>query len=344
MSTVANPHSSSRTNTTTGHLKRLRGNRAAQETYFLGIDGGGTKTQAIITDANFNIIGEGKSGASNPLRVGFKEAVANISIATHKALEDAGLELMDIAAACAGIAGTSHPIHYHTMKDALDRSLGLEKLELVTDARAALTGALDGKPGVIVIAGTGSIALGLNEAGEEARSGGWGPTFSDEGSGYDIARQALKAVAASFDGRSSETLLTKMICQELHIEKPSDLPSVIYNDDANPAHIASLAKLVSQAAEQGDEVAQEILEHAGQELGQLAVAVIERLEMQQQSFRVACVGSVFNSGDFVLASFRRTVLSMAPNAEIGPPIHPPTIGAVKIAQETLEILTPDDGG
>lgn len=332
MSTVANPHSSSRTNTTTGPLKRLRENRATRETFFLGIDGGGTKTQAIITNANFTIIGEGKSGASNPHRVGCKEAVANIVSATNKALQDAGLQLTDLTAACAGIAGTSHPIHYHIMKDALDRSLGLEKLELVTDARAALMGALDGRDGVIVIAGTGSIALGLNDVGEDARSGGWGPTFSDEGSGYDIARQALKAVAASFDGRSTETLLTKMICQELRIEKPSDLPSVIYREDAKPTQIASLAKLVSQAAEQGDEVAQEILEHAGQELGQLAVAVIERLAMQQQSFRVACVGSVFNSGDFVLASFRRAVLRVAPKAEIGSPIYPPTIGAVKLAE------------
>jgi glucosamine kinase len=332
MSTVVSPHSSSRTNTTTGSLKRLGKNRVAHETYFLGIDGGGTKTQAIITDASFNIIGEGKSGPSNPHRVGFKEAVKNIVRATDEALKDAGLELLDIAAACAGVAGVSHPIHYHTMKEALDGSLGLDNLELVTDARAALTGALDGKPGVIVIAGTGSIALGANEAGEDARSGGWGPTFSDEGSGYDIARQALKAVAASFDGRSSETLLTKMICKELAIEKPSDLPSVIYHDDVKPAQIASLAELVSQAAQQGDEVAQEILERAGQELGQLAVAVIERLDMQQQSFRLACVGSVFNSGDFVLQSFRRTVLSVAPNVEIGSPIHPPTIGAVKLAE------------
>jgi glucosamine kinase len=332
MSTVASPHSSSRANTTTGSLKRLRENRNARETFFLGIDGGGTKTQAIITDVNFNIIGEGKSGASNPHRVGFKEAVANIVMATDEALKDAGLELADIAAACAGIAGTSHPIHYHTMKDSLDRSLGLENLELVTDARAALTGALDGKPGVIVIAGTGSIALGLNETGEDARSGGWGPTFSDEGSGYDIARQALKAVAASFDGRSSETLLTKMICKELGIEKPSDLPSVIYNEDVKPAQIASLANLVSEAAVQGDEVAREILGRAGQELGQLAVSVIGRLAMQQQSFRLACVGSVFNSGDFVLESFRRTVLRVAPHAEIGSPIHPPTIGAVKLAE------------
>src|ERR1051325_1063962 len=219
MSTVANPHSGSRT--TTGSLKRLRGDRGAQEIYFLGIDGGGTKTQAVVTDAHFKVIGEGRSGASNPHRIGFKEAVANIKAATDEALKQAGLHLHDIAAACAGIAGTSHPIHYHTMEDALDRTFDLDKLELVTDARAALTGALDGKPGVIVIAGTGSIALGLNGAGSEARSGGYGPTFSDEGSGYDIARRALKAVAASFDGRSPETRLTRMISKELNVGKPS---------------------------------------------------------------------------------------------------------------------------
>lgn len=335
MSTAANPLSSLRTERTTGSLKRLRENRIAQPTYFLGIDGGGTKTQAIITDANFKIIGEGKSGASNPIRVGFKEAADNVLLATNEALEDAGLKMSDITAACAGIAGISPPIHYRAMKDALDRTLDLERLELVTDARAALTGALNGKPGVMVIAGTGSIALGVNENGKDARSGGWGPTFSDEGSGYDIARQALKAVAASFDGRSSATLLTKMICKELGVEKPSDLPSVIYTEDAKPAQIASLATLVSEAAQQGDEIAQEILEYAGQELGKLAVAVIERLGMQQQAFRVACVGSVFNSGDFVLASFRRTVLEVAPNAEIGEPIYPPTIGAVKLAEILL---------
>ncbi|MBI3650321.1 MAG: hypothetical protein HY231_04670 [Acidobacteria bacterium] len=334
MSTVANPHAHTRT--TTGSLKRLRENRNAQEIYFLGIDGGGTKTQAIITDAHLNILGEGHSGAANPHRVGFKEAVANIKAATCEALQQAGLQFEDIAAAVAGIAGISHPIHYHTMEEALDRTLGLDKLELVTDARAALTGALDGKPGVIVIAGTGSIALGLNDAGNEARSGGWGPTFSDEGSGYDIARQALKAVAASFDGRSPETLLTRLICRELKIDKPSDLPSVIYQDDAGPAHIASLAKVVADAAAQGDDVAQEILERAGQELGQLVVAVIERLALQHQQFRVACIGSVFKAGDFVLASFRRTVLAVAPHAEIGEPLFPPTIGAVKLAEASIQ--------
>ena len=139
MSTVATPHSGSRTERTTGALKRLREHRAAHKTYYLGIDGGGSKTQAVITDAEFQIVGEGRSGASNPHRVGFKEAAANIVLATELALKEAGLQLADIAAACAGIAGISHPIHYHTMKDALDDSLALDKLELVTDARAALS-------------------------------------------------------------------------------------------------------------------------------------------------------------------------------------------------------------
>jgi N-acetylglucosamine kinase-like BadF-type ATPase len=127
-----------------------------------------------------------------------------------------------------------------------------------------------------------------------------------------------------------------MICKELNVEKPSDLPSVIYRDDAKPAQIASLAKLVSDAAAEGDEVAAEILERAGKDLGELAVAVIERLGMQQQAFLVACVGSVFNSGEHLLESFRRTVLGVAPGAEIGKPLYPPTIGAAKLARTLLD--------
>jgi N-acetylglucosamine kinase-like BadF-type ATPase len=203
---------------------------------------------------------------------------------------------------------------------------------VVTDARIALTGALDGHPGLIVIAGTGSIAFGINEAGEEARAGGWGPTFSDEGSGYVIARQALKAIAASSDGRSQETLLTELIYRELGIKQIGDLPSVIYTDDAKPPRIAELAEVVAAAANQGDGVAQEILESAGIELGRMAIAVIERLGIERQAFRVACVGSVFKSGKYLEEPFRRTILAVAPTAEIGDPLHSPEMGAIRLAE------------
>jgi N-acetylglucosamine kinase-like BadF-type ATPase len=219
------------------------------------------------------------------------------------------------------------------MKDALDDALHVGGLELVTDARAALEGALDGKAGVVVIAGTGSIAIGVNPDGETARSGGFGPTLSDEGSGYYIAQRALKAVVSSFDGRSPQTTLAERICKRLGVAGPSDLPGVIYNSDSEHVDIAPLAELVDEAAREGDEVARQILTAAGRELGRLAASVIDKLGLHASAFRVACVGSVFRSGEFVLEPLREAVSRVAPHAEIGPPLYPPAIGAVKLAQQ-----------
>jgi glucosamine kinase len=308
-----------------------------RETYFLGIDGGGTKTHAVIAGSSGLVVGEGFSGASNPLRTGLEEAVSHIEQAVRDACSGARIKLEQVTSACAAIAGINHPIHYHTMKDALDEAFGLGVLELVTDARAALEGALDGRAGVVLIAGTGSIAMGLNEAGEQARSGGWGPTISDEGSGYDIARRALKAVISSFDGRSPKTVLSDRILNKLRISSAADLPGVIYNSDSESVEIASLAELVTEAARDGDEVAREILSGAGRDLGELVISVVKRLGLESRSFRVACVGSVFKSGELVASTLREVVSRVAPGAEIGPPLFPPTIGAVKLAQKRCQM-------
>jgi N-acetylglucosamine kinase-like BadF-type ATPase len=315
--------------------------RASREKYFLGIDGGGTKTHAVITDSECRVIGEGFSGAANPLRAGLDEAVSHIEQAVADACAQAGIHSSNIDSACAAIAGINHPIHYHTMKDALDEALQVAGLEMVTDARAALEGALDGKPGVVVIAGTGSIAIGVNGNGQTARSGGFGPTLSDEGSGYYIAQQALKAVVSSFDGRSAKTSLAERICDRLGVSGPSDLPGVIYNSDSEPVDIAPLAEVVHEAAGEGDEVARQILTAAGRELGRLAASVIEKLGMRASAFRVACVGSVFRSGEFVLEPLREAVSRIAPNAEVGPPLYSPAIGAVKLAQLQAEGMPSD---
>ncbi|HEY9231841.1 MAG TPA: BadF/BadG/BcrA/BcrD ATPase family protein [Blastocatellia bacterium] len=309
----------------------------AEPPCFLGIDGGGTKTHAVITTASYKIIGEGFSGASNPVRVGFDLAVAHIGEAVEQACEQAPLAPQDLAAGCAAIAGISHPIHYHNMKKGLTRRLGVDHLELVTDARAALEGALDGKPGVVLIAGTGSIAMGINEARTVERSGGWGPTLGDEGSGYDIARQALKAVAASFDGRAPRTVLTERLCRQLGIHSAKELPGVFYNNEAEEStEIASLARVVAEAAVEGDTVARGILAQAGRDLGELAVSVIRKLGFESAAFRVAYVDSVFKAGDCVLDPLRAAVRTVAPRAEVGPPLRPPEIGAVKLAQAAVE--------
>jgi N-acetylglucosamine kinase-like BadF-type ATPase len=324
------------TQSSTGPLV-LNEHPTSREKYFLGIDGGGTKTHAVITDSECRIAGEGFGGAANPLRIGLEEAVMHVEQAVADACAQAGIDIGDIDSACAAIAGINHPIHYHTMKDALDEALQVAGLDLVTDARGALEGALDGKAGVVIIAGTGSIAIGVDGDGRQARAGGFGPTLSDEGSGYYIAQRALKAVVSSFDGRSPKTILAERICNRLGVADPSDLPGVIYNSDSEPVEIAPLAELVDEAAREGDEVARQILTAAGGELGRLAASVIDKLALHSIAFRVACVGSVFRSGEIVLEPLREAVLSVAPHAEIGPPLHPPAIGAVKLAQKRSEL-------
>jgi N-acetylglucosamine kinase-like BadF-type ATPase len=305
---------------------------SSRDRYFLGIDGGGTKTHAVVTTSSCRVIGEGFSGAANPLRIGLAEAVSHVVHAVADACGQAGIKLNDISSACAAIAGINHPIHYHTMKDALDEAMQVAGLELVTDARAALEGALDGKAGIVVIAGTGSIVIGVNQDGRQARAGGFGPTLSDEGSGYYIAQKALKAVVSAFDGRSPKTIMADRICKRLGVAGPSDLPAVIYNSDAEPVEIASLAELVDEAAQEGDSVARAILVGAGRELGRLAVSVIEKLSLQSTAFHIACVGSVFRSGEIVLEPLRQAVLGVAPRAEIGAPLYSPAIGAAMLAQ------------
>jgi N-acetylglucosamine kinase-like BadF-type ATPase len=306
--------------------------------YFLGVDGGGTKTHAVISDADCHLIAEGLSGGSNPVRLSVDEASRNIEEAIAEACRHAGLRLEEITAGCAALAGISQPIHFQAMKESLDR-LGIPNLRLVIDADAALTGALDGQSGVVVIAGTGSIALGVNSEGRTARSGGWGPTLSDEGSAYDIARHALRAVVASFDGRSEKTVLTERLLERLGVQTPAELPSVVYSEESESVEIASLADIVTEAARDGDEVARNILESAGKELGRLATSVIERLGMRSCGFRVAFVGTVFKSAPPVLAAFRDAVVRYAPGAIVSPPLLSPALGAAKLAVES--VVTPE---
>ena len=305
--------------------------RVGTRSLFLGIDGGGTKTRAVLIDSAAAVQGEGASGGSNPVRVGFDEAIHNVRTAADEAYANSSAKSSDVVSACIAIAGISHPIHFNAMKAALTVILPFS-FELVTDAEAALVGALDGKPGVVVIAGTGSIAIGVNESGMEARAGGWGPVISDEGSGYDIARRALRAVAAAFDGRAPATSLTELLLSRLGIANAAELPGVIYKQGLpEPVEIAPLAELVSEAAHSGDKQAIAILEVAGRELARLAISVIRRLDMQATQLDVACVGSVFNAGEPLVEPLRGSITAIASGARVGPGRFPPAIGAAKIA-------------
>jgi N-acetylglucosamine kinase-like BadF-type ATPase len=300
--------------------------------FWVGVDGGGTNCRAALADATGEVLGTGQAAAANLIRVGLDAAVAHIQQAVHEACTQAGINLIQISGACFGLAGVGNPQHHTMMAAALRVAFPQMHLLLETDARIALAGATDLQPGVVVIAGTGSIACGINARGQFARAGGWGPAMGDEGSGYYIGRRALAAVVMAYDERGAATSLTGPICQHFNVVTPPELPPVIYNEPIKVMHeIAQLSKLVVTHAQTGDAVALGILTDAACELARAVNAVIKKLGMQAETFRVAYVGGVFGAGELVLGPLRQAVLKCAPNAEIAPPLMPPVQGAVKLA-------------
>src|SRR5262245_16087193 len=300
--------------------------------YWLGIDGGGTNCRAAVMDSDGNLLGEGYADAANFIRVGLDAAINHIQQSVNKACAEAGIEPSEITAACVGLAGTAHPDHHRQMLTALKDALPIPEITLETDARVALAGATGNQPGVVVIAGTGSIACGINARGRFERAGGWGPTMGDEGSGSYIGRRALEAVVMAYDYRGEPTSMMEPVLRHFGVSSPPELPPVIYDEpDKTMQEIAELSKIAVKAAEDGDKVAKEILLNAANELARAAIAVIGQLRMENETFQVAYVGGVFEAGELILEPMREEILKVAPNARIEPPLDPPVIGAVKMA-------------
>src|SRR6266550_1894536 len=185
--------------------------RPASRRAVVGVDGGGSKTHAVVLDANFAIVGEGNAGPSNPLRVGIANAAAAIREAIDGACEVAHLRRTDLMAAEIGLAGASRKELTARMREAL-LGLGIGEIVVVGDADIALYGATEGEPGLILISGTGSICCGINSRGKRICEGGWGPVAGDEGGGSWIARRALRAIAHAADGRGAVTTLKSAGC------------------------------------------------------------------------------------------------------------------------------------
>jgi N-acetylglucosamine kinase-like BadF-type ATPase len=301
----------------------------------LGVDGGGTKTHAVILDLNFNVLGEGMAGPSNPLRVGVSNAATAIREAVDKACDAASLRRTDLVAAEIGLAGVRRPELRARMRDSL-KALGIRDVVVVGDADIALYAATQGAPGLVVIAGTGSICCGINARAKHACAGGWGPLAGDEGGGGWIARRGLRAIAYASDGRGPATSLSAAASKYFRVSNPSDLSTAIYAPAITNEYLAGFGKLVIQAAKAKDRVAREILVEAGKELGVAAAAVIRNLKLERESFPVGYVGGVFaSSGELVLSHLREAVLGIAPRALLTPPKFSPAVAAARMAHERL---------
>lgn len=305
--------------------------------FWLGIDGGGTNCRAALADDAGAVRGEGLAEAANFLRVGLERAVNHVKQALNGACQQAGIAPTAITAACVGLAGVSHPDHHRQMLTALQEALPISAITLETDARVALAGATGNRAGVVIIAGTGSIACGINARSRFARAGGWGPVMGDEGSGSYIGRRALEAVVMAYDYRGAPTTMMEPVLRHFGVTSAPELATVIYDSSPQekgevPARIAQLSRIAVRAAQEGDQVALKILQDAADELAKAAIAVIEQLRMEDEVFQVAYVGGVFEAGELILAPLRAEIKKVAPRAELAPPQEPPVLGAVKLAK------------
>jgi N-acetylglucosamine kinase-like BadF-type ATPase len=286
-------------------------------------------------DANQRVIGEGRAGPSNPLRVGIASASTALREAIDKACATERVRRADLVAAEIGLAGARRKELRDRMRETFTL-LGIGSIEVVTDADIALYGATDGAPGLVVIAGTGSICCGINSRRKKFCAGGWGPIAGDEGAGAWLARRALRAVACASDGRGPETVLTEMACNYFHVSTADDLTTAIYAPTITNERIAGFGRDVVEAAKQKDPVALSIITEGGAELGLAAGAVIRNLQMERDEFQIAYVGGVFRAaGELVLDPLVEVVKEVAPRAYFEPPHFSPAVAAARMARERI---------
>jgi N-acetylglucosamine kinase-like BadF-type ATPase len=239
------------------------------------------------------------------------------------ACAQAGLDpaRVNFEAACFGMSGGPDD------KEAiLAGILAARKLVVTHDALIALSGATAGEPGVVIIAGTGSIAFGRNTAGETARAGGWGYLFGDEGGGFDIVRQALRAALRYEEGWGPKTALHAMLLESTGAGDANDAMHRLYTEEWSRPRVASLAKSVDHVAVEGDTVARDILSNAAQQLATLAGTVRERLFQRSNAVAVCYIGGVFKSR-LLLERFRQ-VVELDENSKCRPPRYGPAAGAL----------------
>ena len=298
---------------------------------YLGVDGGGSKTAAIVVDAEMSPYGEGLAGPSNHLRVGLDAARQSVESAVSAALRAASASIDDIEYTYCGIAGSDHPQHRANVVESLRSFFRANRFTVDSDARVALTAGVGLGPGIAIIAGTGSIAFGRNQRNEEARSGGWGPTLGDEGSGYSIARRGLSAVVRAADGRAPQTSMLDLICSHHGMCSADDLPYFVYAPSTHADDIAAYGRIVFEAANGGDRVAREILDSEGRELGLCVTAVARKLSMLDDEFPVAYSGGAFAGGELLTEPMVNEITRFAPRVQVRPALERPVLGAARMA-------------
>ena len=303
--------------------------------YLIGIDGGGTKTHCVLTDFDLNVLYECFGGPSNFLILGDEVVCGTILNLVESCRTFINGSYEDIACVVLGTTGAGRRNDAERLENSFSEFISKKNINInfrvESDARIALEGAFSGRPGSILIAGTGSIMFGKDAEGNIHRVGGFGRYIGDEGSGYSIGKKGLIAVSKSFDGRAEHTLISALAAKKFKIASPEILITEIYK---NAFDIASVAPLVLQAAEEGDETALKIINDETDELILHIVAMQKKIN--EESLALSFIGGIICNENIYSKSFVEKISSRLPYVEIHQPDFPPELGAVLMAKELIK--------
>lgn len=306
----------------------------ATDRYVVGVDGGASKTVALIGTESGKILGRGESGPSNYHNIGAAAAGRAIKSAVIEAQRQANLRGVRLEIAVVALAAVDSEKDRSKARGFVRTAKIARTSFVVHDSVAALYAATKGKPGIIVISGTGCVAAGINRAGEYVRAGGWGYLIDDEGSAFDIGRKGLMRAFRMLDGRAPSTKLISILKRKFGVRKLEDALNLIYAEGMSVEEIARLAPLISKAASR-DRACKEILNNAGKALAALACVVARRLHMTGDSFEVGTVGGNFKSGRHLFEPFVAGIRKECQRARVVKLRVEPALGALLLASSAL---------
>jgi len=299
--------------------------------YFLGVDIGGTKSHALISDDKGSALGFGTFGPGNHEEVGYEGLQAALQTITARALAMARLSKDQLSAGGFGVAGYDWPSERQPTLEAI-KSIGLDApVEAVNDTIVGLLAGASQGWGVAVVAGTGTNCWGWDENHHVGRVTGVG--FGEHGGAGCLVDRALDSIAYEWTKRGPQTRLTS---EFLHLTGAKDIPTFIEGIELGQYFIGSdYAPVVHKVALQGDPVAQSIVKWAGEELGLTALAVIRPLDIAALEFEVVLVGSIYEMGEMIISPMRQVITSEAPFARLVRLSAPPVVGGVLLAMDLL---------
>ena len=306
--------------------------------YALGVDGGSSKTHALLAAETGQVLGFGQAGGSNHQNRGLENAMREITSAVRDTLKRTQAKPEDVELGCYCLSGADLPEDFDLLRNALSELSFSNQVVIKNDTMAALRAGLTRPWGVVVVCGSGFNAAGRSPDGEEFVLPGLGPISGDWGGGGDLSVEMIRQIARAWDGRGRATVLTDQVLEELQVESVEALIGNLYRQEIDPQRLLDIVPLLFQAAEAGDDVAQDLIVRMGAEVGVTALALIRRLKMTETDVEIVLAGGVYKGqGSLLIDTIQKVVHAEVPNARIVRPRYEPVVGAALLALDALDI-------